>query len=101
MARRNWLVGFVVGLVVGILSIVVLSGGQDVPQARAQSPAAAAPDFWISTWAHPPAFGPNGASIAASHGAYILDTRRGRVWLTKDGGKLQEIGQAASRVPSP
>jgi hypothetical protein len=51
--------------------------------------------YQVSAWAFPASpNGPRGEPVAASYGAYILDTQSGKVWLVKEAGKPQEIGEA-------
>ena len=85
MSRGNLLLGFGAGLLSGLLGAVVLMGGQAAPRAFAQVPPQAAPRFSISAWAYP--------ASELSHGAYILDTQSGQVWLIYRDGKPSPIGQ--------
>ena len=99
MARRQVLFVFATGLLTGVVGMIVMMGGEEVPRAMAQDPAVAplsAPGrFQVAAWAYPGAMGGVGAgSIPSSHGAYILDTQTGKAWQTKDGGALEPIGAA-------
>jgi hypothetical protein len=43
--------------------------------------------FQISTWAYP---GTSGMS-PPSYGAYLVDTQTGKVWASKDGGRMKPV----------
>jgi len=121
MARRNLSLGFVAGLLAGALVMIVLSAGEDVPRAMAQSapaplqvpepdPFAAPPlqgqpvpprppvpaqRYQVAAWAYPAAWSPpnGGVSDRASHGCYILDTASGQMWSIEGSGKPTKLGK--------
>ncbi|QDV39309.1 hypothetical protein [Tautonia plasticadhaerens] len=71
----------------------------DIKPVQADSPLM--PRFQISAWSHPAATRNTGGFIAPTYGAYILDTRRGKVWLVKEGGKPKPLGSVEQQTPSP
>jgi hypothetical protein len=104
MMRRAWFGGFGVGLLAGTVGAVAMIGGHAEVPARAQAEAqdqtrAERPPVWqrgatgryqVSSWAHPGAMSERG-SMAPSFGAYVLDTETGKLWLSRDGGELQQV----------
>ena len=55
-------------------------------------PGSALQRYTIATWAYPSGLmGPNNGT-QSQHGAYVLDTRSGKVWQIKDDGKPQLLG---------
>jgi hypothetical protein len=100
MARKQLVAGFVLGVFTTLAVVLVLSGGREMPRAMAQ-PAEAPPTpgavgrYLASVWAHPGAVGAAGAgSYQPSHGAYLLDTQTGRVWMIDEGGRSTSIAIA-------
>jgi hypothetical protein len=94
MPIKNSFVGFGAGLVAGVVATIALSGGQEIPRAMAQDPQPAASHrYLMQSWAYPAAVSPT-TSYAPGSGAYILDTQSGKVWVSKEGGRLQSIGEA-------
>jgi hypothetical protein len=88
MARRDLVVGLGAGLIAGA-SIAAFSGGHGTPRAMGQEPpAAAAGRYQVSAWAYP---GGGPGPGTPSHGAYVLDTQSGQLWLTIDGRMTRKI----------
>ena len=92
MVRHNLFVGLGAGLMAGALITAAISGGPGVPRAMAQEQPTPRPAAWgryqVSAWAYAGSSG-----IAPKHGAYLLDTQSGQLWLTVDGGEAQKIGK--------
>ena len=99
MARRNVFLGFASGVLTGVVGMIVMMSGEELPRAMAQAPAlpalsqVAPPQpvapgrFQVSAWAYPSSTGSN-----ATSGAYIVDTHSGAVWWVQNGGKPARIG---------
>ena len=101
MTRKNTSIGFLAGLFLGVVAAVLLPGRYITPPAMAQAqpqqpPAAATQRYQVSAWAHPGAFGPTGGSQPAEHGAYIIDSLTGEVFLIEGSRAPKAIG----RVPT-
>ena len=95
MTKKNLFVGFLTGLLLGVVVAVVLSGGYASPRAmaQAQQPTAAAQRYQLAAWRHPAgSVGTSGSGTQAMHGAYILDTQNGKVWEIREGGKPALLG---------
>lgn len=94
MSSRSGFLGFWAGLALG-LAAVALSGGyvatRAVAQQAEQAPATGAPRYQISSWSYP---GPGGA---ASNGAYIIDTRQGRVWSVEESRRPESLGTVGEK----
>ena len=95
MSRRNLSIGFVAGLLAGVLGTIALTGGPAVPRAMAQNQATQpglTQRYELSSWAHPASYSGTGNFSGASHGAYILDTQTGKVWQVSEGGQPKALG---------
>jgi hypothetical protein len=92
MTRREMIVGFSLGLVVGFAVAVGCLNDRLMPRASAQAAPAEIPRFQLRTWAYPGFSGPN-LSGQPSHGAYVLDTVTGKLWLSHEGQPLKPAGQ--------
>jgi hypothetical protein len=92
MSRRE-LIGFGMGLVIGLAMAVTLLSDRVMPRALGQAPPATTPRFQFSTWAYPGAAGVN-ANHDPAHGAFVLDTQTGKLWETQNGSELRSVGQA-------
>jgi hypothetical protein len=126
MHRKGVIVGFLAGVAAAVALMILLTAGQEVPRAMAQevttasaaqaappaqkttetveiravpegqAPAAAAQRYQIVTWSQPAGVRDTGGLIVPSHGAYVLDTQGGEVWLvdeTRRPGKIERIGK--------
>jgi hypothetical protein len=98
MTRKNFSIGLLAGLLLGIVAAFVLSGNPNASRAmaQAQQPTAAAQRYQLSAWAHPAGSVANSGGSQASHGAYILDTQSGKVWQVIERGKPELIGTAGA-----
>lgn len=77
MSRKSLIFGFAAGLLSGLLIAVTFFNARTMPRSSAQNAAPVEPlRFQLSAWAYPATngFGP------ASHGAYLLDTKTGKIW---------------------
>src|SRR4051794_24230091 len=102
MRTRHLTVGFLAGLLMGVVASVALLSSRTLPQATAQvpsttheqpRPATVQPPqvptqppvhrYQISAWAQPGATRDTGGFIRPEHGAYVLDTQSGKVWEIK------------------
>ncbi len=96
MTRKTFSLVFLTGLIVGAVAAIMFSGDYATPRALAQvqpqTPHAGSQRYQISAWAYPP--DPHGT--AASHGAYVLDSRSGEVFLIDGSRAPKSIG----RVPT-
>jgi hypothetical protein len=93
MSKRNLVLGFGAGLVAGLVTAVGWFGGHAMPKARAQAVAGAPQRFQMTTWAYHGTANQN-SFWQGSFGVFILDGTTGKVWMSRDGGKLVSIGQA-------
>jgi hypothetical protein len=77
MTKKASLMSFAAGLVVGLTMAFLWPFGRATPKAAAQQGAKAdAPRFQISAWAFPAS-----KEGDAYHGAYIIDTQKGDLWI--------------------
>lgn len=97
MRRRDLSLGFGAGLAAGVAAAAVLTGfdGRGTSRAAAQPPpVTAAPRFQVSAWSYPATASSGGAVVSpASFGAYALDTRSGKVWLIRQNGNPEPLGE--------
>jgi hypothetical protein len=93
MTRGKIFAGFGAGLIAGALISAAISGGHGVPRAMGQEqprpPDAAPGRYQVSAWAHPGVTGIGGPG----HGAYILDTATGQLWVTRAEGGARKVGR--------
>jgi hypothetical protein len=92
MNRKNPILTFGAGLVVGLAITVSWLGGASGRRAAAQADDPA-PRYQISSWAHPAASNSTGVVDNHRSGAYILDTRGGKVWLVEGQADPRPVGQ--------
>jgi hypothetical protein len=95
MNRSRASLVFAAGLLVGLAIAVPVAGLGDraIRRAAAQQDQRA-PAFQISSWAHSAAPANNGVLVDRSqYGAYVIDTRSGKVWLIVGQGEPRSIGQ--------
>src|SRR4051794_5792045 len=99
MLKRDLVIGFGSGLIVGLVTALGWFGGhalprvaaQAVPRVAAQAAPAAPPQYQMATWAYPATAHGTGGVSSGSFGVFILDTQTGKTWQSKDGGKLQSL----------
>jgi hypothetical protein len=100
MARKQLVAGFALGVLTTLVAVVLLSAGQEMPRAMAQTTEtppvqSSVGRYQISAWAHAGSIGAVGAgSFQPSHGAYVLDTQTGRVWRIVENARPASIGAA-------
>ena len=102
MTRKNVSIGFVAGLIAGLVAAFLLSGVPTVRKVMAQGyrreqhqpPLQPMGErYRISTWAYPAgSIGTQGSGSQAQHGAYVLDSWTGKVWEIRENGKPQSLG---------
>jgi hypothetical protein len=94
MDRKSLVVGFLAGTMTVVVLMIVFSAGETMPRAMAQAAAAptALQPYLMQTWSSDAAAGTS-TSYGPSFGAYVLDTRSGKMWMSRDGGKVQSIGE--------
>jgi hypothetical protein len=92
---NRYFTGLLAGLLLGVMAALVLSGGWAISRAAGQAqnvlPGSALQRYMIATWAHPSGLMNVNQGTPSRHGAYVLDTRSGKVWEI-DGGKPQLLG---------
>jgi hypothetical protein len=96
MRTKRFSTGLLAGLLFGVIAAYMFSGGSAMSRAASEAqnlvPGSALQRYVIATWAYPSGLmNPNGGT-ASQHGAYVLDTRSGKVWQIKDDGKPQLLG---------
>jgi hypothetical protein len=94
--------GFWAGLIVGVVAVAAFSVSYALPRAMAQARnqevttarprGPAANRYQVSAWSYP-----SGTGFGALHGAYILDTQDGKVWLVVSDQKPRPIGTVEGR----
>jgi hypothetical protein len=92
MLKRDLLVGCGAGAVAGLIIAVGFLSGPVLPRVAAQAAPGAPSRYVMRTWEYP-GHAYSSGSNSGSFGAFILDTQNGKVWMSKDGGKLQELGE--------
>jgi hypothetical protein len=97
MPKRNLVLGFWAGLIVGVIFTIALSVGLALPRAAAQAqpkePTATVQRYQVSAWAYPALpTGPGGGGSSAMHGAYVLDTQSGKLWRIREDAKPEPVG---------
>ena len=55
-------------------------------------PGSALQRYTIATWAYPSGLVSPNNGTQSQHGAYVLDTRSGKVWQITEGGKPELLG---------
>jgi len=91
MSRNKTALGFAAGLLIGLSVAVAWFGARGV--IRAAQEVERTPAYQISAWAHPAASNNVTVVDRARHGAYVIDTRSGKVWLIEGGAEPRPIGQ--------
>jgi hypothetical protein len=111
VAPKRFIGWFAVGFVPTLVGCFISSSGRWLPRAAAQDLtlplqyhtlvdelSADAGRYQISNWAIPAASSSAGSYTSASHGAYIIDTRSGRIWQILDDGDPNLIANAKSSI---
>lgn len=96
---RNWMMFGCGGLVGAVVVAIVLSTSA-TPQAVAQPPKAGESHYQISSWAYPAAYEGgmrNGRSTVGSHGAYIVNTQSGEIYVVTEEGKPSPLGKVGGK----
>jgi hypothetical protein len=92
MNKKKSIIGFAAGLVLG-LAVAILSFGDRTMRRLAAQTNEPASHYQVSSWAYPATS--NNAGVVNQHrfGAYIVDTRSGKVWSIDGNAAPQFVGQ--------
>lgn len=93
MIKGKPILGFAAGLVLGLAVVVSSFSDRTIRRASAQAKDQASAPYQISSWAFPATS--NHLGVVAQHqfGAYIIDTRSGKIWLVDGKADPQLLGQ--------
>jgi len=96
MTTTRFSTGLLAGLLFGAIAAHVLSGGSPMSRAAGEAqnlvPGSALQRYTIATWAYPSGLMGANNGTQSQHGAYVLDTRSGKVWEITQGGKPVLLG---------
>lgn len=98
MARREIAMGFA-GLALGLSTAFAWLGDRNPVKAQTQGVRVESADFQIAAWALPGLVTHSGGVVREpDYGAYLVDTKRGSVYLINKKDKLVFIGDTTQKV---
>jgi len=96
MTRREVAIGCA-GVAVGLTTAFAWLGDRNPAKAQAQAVRVESADFQISAWAHPGFASGGNVLLQPDYGAYLVDTKRGNVYLIEKKNKPVYIGNTTQR----